>query len=65
MITVRYHLLPSWLLVQTFKARVLVAYDRRCAITGSKIRPVLQAVHIRPVTDGWLGSVGKRGPANV
>ena len=29
-----------------------MAYDRRCAITGSKIRPVLQAAHIRPVTDG-------------
>jgi putative restriction endonuclease len=27
-------------------------YDRRCALTGSKIRPVLQAAHIRPVTDG-------------
>jgi putative restriction endonuclease len=45
-------LAPQRLGQQAFKARVLVAYDRRCAITGSKIRPVLQAAHIRPVTDG-------------
>ena len=31
---------------------MLDAYHRRCAITGSKIRPVLQAAHIRPVTEG-------------
>jgi putative restriction endonuclease len=29
-----------------------VAYGRRCAITGSKIQPVLQAAHIRPITVG-------------
>ncbi|WP_198950205.1 HNH endonuclease [Kineosporia sp. A_224] len=34
-----------------FKALVQEAYDRRCAITGEKIVPVLQAAHIRPVTD--------------
>jgi putative restriction endonuclease len=45
-------LAPQRLGQQAFKARVLVAYDRRCAITGSKIRPVLQAARIRPVTDG-------------
>jgi HNH endonuclease len=45
-------LAPQRLGQQAFKARVLVAYERRCAITGSKIRPVLQAAHIRPVTDG-------------
>lgn len=45
-------LAPQRLGQQAFKARVLVAYDRRCAITGSRIRPVLQAAHIRPVTDG-------------
>jgi putative restriction endonuclease len=37
---------------QAFQAVVLDAYHRRCAITGSKIRPVLQAAHIRPVTEG-------------
>lgn len=45
-------LAPQRLGQQAFKALLLVAYDRRCAITGSKIRPVLQASHIRPVTDG-------------
>jgi HNH endonuclease len=33
-----------------FKALVQEAYGRRCAVTGSKILPVLQAAHIRPVT---------------
>lgn len=37
---------------QAFQAVVLDAYQRRCAITGSKIRPVLHAAHIRPVTEG-------------
>jgi len=34
---------------QAFKSMVLTAYHRRCAITGAKITPVLQAAHIRPV----------------
>jgi putative restriction endonuclease len=34
-----------------FKALVQEAYCRRCAITGAKIIPVLEAAHIRPVTD--------------
>lgn len=33
-----------------FKALVQEAYGRRCAVTGAKIVPVLQAAHIRPVT---------------
>jgi putative restriction endonuclease len=33
-----------------FKALVQEAYHRRCAVTGDKIVPVLQAAHIRPVT---------------
>jgi putative restriction endonuclease len=37
---------------RSFQAVVLDAYNRRCAITGTKIRPVLQAAHIRPVTAG-------------
>jgi putative restriction endonuclease len=36
---------------QAFKALVQEAYGRRGAITGDKIVPVLQAAHIRPVTD--------------
>jgi putative restriction endonuclease len=35
---------------QAFKAVVLTAYHRRCAITGAKIQPTLQAAHIRPVS---------------
>jgi putative restriction endonuclease len=34
-----------------FKALVQEAYNRRCAVTGNKIVPVLHAAHIRPVTD--------------
>lgn len=32
-----------------FKSLVTVAYHRRCAVTGAKITPVLEAAHIRPV----------------
>ncbi|WP_371131195.1 HNH endonuclease [Microbacterium sp.] len=35
-----------------FRAWVLDAYNARCAITGHKIRPTLQAAHIRPVASG-------------
>ena len=45
-------LAPYRLGQQSFKAKVLDAYHRRCAITGSKIWPVLEAAHIRPVTEG-------------
>jgi putative restriction endonuclease len=45
-------LAPYRLGQRSFQAVVLNAYHRRCAITGSKIRPVLEAAHIRPVTDG-------------
>ncbi len=34
-----------------FKALVQEAYGRRCAVTGNKIVPVLQAAHIRPVAN--------------
>ncbi|MEV5818854.1 HNH endonuclease [Micromonospora harpali] len=37
---------------QAFKAVVLNAYGRRCAITGDRIQPVLQAAHIRPLPAG-------------
>jgi putative restriction endonuclease len=36
----------------SFKTAVLKAYGQRCAITGSRIRPTLQAAHIRPVSEG-------------
>jgi len=45
-------LAPYRLAQQAFKAVVLSAYRGHCAITGNKIRPVLQAAHIRPVSSG-------------
>lgn len=45
-------LAPRRLGQQAFQAVVLGAYHRQCAITGTSIRPVLQAAHIRPVTAG-------------
>lgn len=35
-----------------FRAVVLDVYESRCAITGHRIRPTLQAAHIRPVSRG-------------
>lgn len=45
-------LAPYRISQQSFQAVVLSAYHGCCAITGSKIRPALQAAHIRPVTVG-------------
>jgi putative restriction endonuclease len=45
-------LAPYRLGQQAFKAVVLNAYHRQCAITGTHISPVLQAAHVRPVTEG-------------
>ncbi|WP_341717533.1 HNH endonuclease [Micromonospora sp. FIMYZ51] len=45
-------LVPQRLGQQSFKAVVLGAYGRRCAITGNKVQPVLQAAHIRPLPLG-------------
>jgi putative restriction endonuclease len=36
----------------SFKAVILDAYHRRCAISGTHIPPVLEAAHIRPVARG-------------
>lgn len=35
-----------------FRATVFNTYHRRCAVTGTKIWPALDAAHIRPVTRG-------------
>jgi putative restriction endonuclease len=43
---------PQRLGQHSFQAVVLDAYRRRCAISGAKIRPVLQAAHIRPLPAG-------------
>jgi putative restriction endonuclease len=45
-------LAPYRLGQQAFKAVVLDAYHRKCAITGTHISPVLQAAHVRPVSEG-------------
>jgi len=45
---------PQRLGQRAFQAVVLNAYRHQCAITGSRIRPALQAAHIRPVKDGGL-----------
>ena len=45
-------LTPQRLGQQAFRAVVLRAYARRCAVTGDRIRPVLQAAHIRPLPAG-------------
>ncbi len=45
-------LAPYRLGQQAFKAIVADAYHRQCAITGTHIPPVLQAAHVRPVTQG-------------
>ncbi len=37
---------------RAFQGVVRGVYSHRCAITGDKIRPVLQAAHIRPLTQG-------------
>lgn len=45
-------LAPQRLGQRSFQAVVLQTYAGRCAITGAKIRPVLQAAHIRPLSAG-------------
>ncbi|TDE33472.1 HNH endonuclease [Actinomadura sp. 6K520] len=45
-------LTPQRLGQTAFKAVVLTAYEGHCAITGSKIRPVLQAAHVKPLPAG-------------
>jgi len=49
--------MPTRLGQAPFKALVLDAYHRRCSITGDKIRPVLQAAHILPVSAGGQNRV--------
>jgi putative restriction endonuclease len=43
---------PNRLGQRAFQGVVRGAYGNRCAVTGDKIRPVLQAAHIRPLTRG-------------
>jgi putative restriction endonuclease len=41
----------------TFRVLVTSAYKRRCAITGEKTLPVLQAAHIKPLTDNGTNTI--------
>ncbi len=45
-------LAPQRLGQQAFRAVVLGAYNGRCAVTGDRVRPVLEAAHIRPLPQG-------------
>lgn len=36
----------------TFRVLVTDSYQRRCAVTGEKALPVLDAAHIRPIAEG-------------
>jgi putative restriction endonuclease len=45
-------LVPQRLGQRAFQGVVLSVYGYRCAVTGDKIRPVLQAAHIRPLPQG-------------
>jgi putative restriction endonuclease len=45
-------LAPYRLGQHAFQGVVLQAYGGRCAVTGDRIRPVLQAAHIRPLAAG-------------
>ena len=51
-------LTPTRLYQNEFHAKVSTAYNERCAITGSKIRPALQAAHILPVAQGGMNRLG-------
>jgi putative restriction endonuclease len=45
-------LLPQRVGQRSFQAVVLDRYRGRCAVTGDRIRPVLEAAHIRPLSSG-------------
>lgn len=42
---------------QAFQGLMLTSYDRRCAVTGNRVVPVLEAAHIQPVTNGGTHTV--------
>lgn len=41
----------------SFYSRVAAAYDFKCAVTGVRARPALEAVHIRPFYDAQFQSI--------
>lgn len=40
-----------------FRGMVLETYERRCAVTGGKVLPILEAAHIMPVSRGGLNHI--------
>lgn len=40
-----------------FRGMVLETYERRCAVTGGKVLPILEAAHIMPVSKGGLNHI--------
>ncbi|HSR53062.1 MAG TPA: HNH endonuclease, partial [Acidobacteriota bacterium] len=42
----------------SFRVIVTDAYERRCAVTGAKILPILEAAHVRPYSSGGEHEVG-------
>jgi putative restriction endonuclease len=38
----------------TFRVMVTDAYEHRCAISGERVLPVLEAAHVRPYSEGGL-----------
>lgn len=41
----------------SFRVMVTDAYNRRCAVTGERVLPVLEAAHVRPFSSGGAHSV--------
>jgi hypothetical protein len=50
-------LVPRRLGQGAFRVLVTETYGRRCAVTGEPVLPVLDAAHIRPVSQGGLHSL--------
>jgi putative restriction endonuclease len=41
----------------SFRIVVTDAYERRCAVTGERVLPVLEAAHVKPYSEGGLHRV--------
>ena len=41
----------------SFRMLVTDAYERKCAITGERVLPVLEAAHVRPYAEGGVHSI--------
>lgn len=50
-------LVVPWLGQGAFRLAVTDSYERRCAVTGERTRPILDAAHIHPFADGGTHDV--------